>query len=223
MNASSPASLAPGDMSQTDESSLATRASLLGRLRDLQDQVSWQEFFDTYWQLIYRVALRAGLRDAEARDVVQETVITAAKHLPTFRYDPKVCSFKTWLLRLTRWRIIDQLRKRLPVDRHLEVAAEDDTTATALLDQLSGGVAPDLERAWSDEWEQVVLAAALERVKQQVRPEQFQMFDLYALEGMPVAEVARLLGISLPRVYLAKHRVGKLLKAELQRLQAERV
>src|SRR5215813_15103282 len=112
-------------MSQSDQSSLATRASLLGRLKNLEDQTSWQEFFDTYWQPIYRLAVKAGLTDSEAQDVVQETIITASKHLPAFRYDPKVCSFKTWLLRLARWRIIDQLRKRLPL-RLVAVAAADD-------------------------------------------------------------------------------------------------
>src|SRR5579862_1370458 len=38
-------------MSQSDQFSLATRASLLGRLKDLDDQASWQEFLDTYWRL----------------------------------------------------------------------------------------------------------------------------------------------------------------------------
>lgn len=71
-------------MSQSDNSSIATRASLLDRLKDLEDQVSWQEFFDTYWQLIYRIALKAGLREVEAQDVVQETGISAARHLPGF-------------------------------------------------------------------------------------------------------------------------------------------
>src|SRR5215831_9811818 len=113
-------------MSRSDQSSLATRASLLGRLKNLEDEVSWQQFFDTYWQLIYRIAVRSGLTDSEGQDVVQETVITASKHLPAFRYDPKVCSFKTWLLRLARWRIIDQFRKRLPAAQVVEVVAEDD-------------------------------------------------------------------------------------------------
>ena len=165
-----------------------------------------------YWPLIYRVALKAGLNDAEAQDVVQETVIAAAKHLPGFHYDPKVCSFKTWLLRLTRWRIIDQLRKRLPGGQRVELAAEDDTTATAALDRLTGGVAPGLEAVWREEWEKLVLAAALERVKQLVRPEQFQMFDLYALKGIPVDQAANLLGVSVARVYLAKHRVSILVE-----------
>ena len=191
----------------------------MGRLKDLEDQPSWQEFFDAYWRLIYSVALKAGLTDAEAQDVVQETIITAARHLPGFHYDPKVCSFKTWLLRLARWRIIDQLRKRLPAGQALEMAVEDDATATALLDRLTGGVTPDLEKVWADEWEKVVLAAAIDRARQQVRPEQFQVFDLYALKGMPANQVARLLGISVARVYLAKHRVARVVRAEALRLE----
>lgn len=102
-----PTDLHDESRSQSDQSSLATRASLLGRLKNLEDQGSWQEFFDAYWQPIYGSAVKAGLTDSEAQDVVQETVITASKHLPAFRYDPKVCSFKTWLLRLARWRIIE--------------------------------------------------------------------------------------------------------------------
>ena len=206
-------------MSQSDNSSLATRASLLSRLKNLEDQASWQDFFDTYWQLIYRVALKAGLTDAEAQDAVQETVITAAKHLPGFHYDPKVCSFKTWLLRLARWRIIDQLRKRLPAGQAVEVDAQDDATATAVLDRLTGGVTPDLEKVWAEEWEKLVLAAAIDRARQQVRPEQFQIFDLYALKGTPASQVARLLGISVARVYLAKHRVARVVRAETLRCQ----
>ena len=213
------ASLSNANMSQSDNSSLATRASLLGRLKNLEDQTSWQEFFDTYWQLIYGVARRAGLTDVEAQDVVQETVISAAKHLPGFHYDPKVCSFKTWLLRLARWRIIDQLRRRLPAGQVVEAAVEDDATATALLDRLTGGVAPDLEQIWTEEWGKLVLAAALEQAKRQVRPEQFQIFDLYALKGMPAGQVARLLGISVARVYLAKHRVAAVVRAEALRLE----
>jgi RNA polymerase sigma-70 factor (ECF subfamily) len=223
MSASDTAILPHKPVSRTDNFSLATRASLLGRLKDLEDQASWQDFFDTYSPLIYRLALKAGLTEAEAQDAVQETVITAAKHLPGFRYDPKVCSFKTWLLRLTRWRIIDQLRKRLPAQRPPEAAFDDDMTATAILERLAGGVAPDLEKLWSAEYEELVLAEALERVKRRVRPEQYQIFDLYALKGMPVSEVARLLGVSAARVHLAKHRVSRFVKAELKNLEAAKL
>ncbi len=79
---------------------LPTRHSLIERLRDLDDQASWREFFDTYWKLIYGAAIRAGLSDQEAEDVVQETVIGVARKMPDFVYEPAVCSFKGWLMQV---------------------------------------------------------------------------------------------------------------------------
>jgi hypothetical protein len=101
-------------MAEPMDELIPTRATLIQRLKDWQDQSSWQDFFDTYWKLIYGVALKGGLTAAEAQDVVQETMISVAKHMPTFEYDPAIGSFKTWLLNMTRWRITDQLRKRGP-------------------------------------------------------------------------------------------------------------
>src|ERR1700682_6240928 len=79
---------------------IPTRRSLLSRLRDLGDQESWSDFFRSYWRLIYEVALKAGLTDAEAQEVVQETVISVAKQMPGFRYDAARGKFKGWLLQI---------------------------------------------------------------------------------------------------------------------------
>ena len=101
-------------MATPDKDSLRTRASLIGKLADLGNSSGWREFFDTYWGLIYGVARKAGLSDADAQDVVQDTMSSVARQMPTFRYDPAKGSFKAWLLTLTRWRILDRLRKRRP-------------------------------------------------------------------------------------------------------------
>ena len=92
--------------------SIPTRWSLISRLRDWDDQESWRDFFDTYWKLIYGVAIKAGLSNVEAQEVVQETVIAVARKIHDFKTDPAFVSFKAWLLHLTRWRIADQFRKR---------------------------------------------------------------------------------------------------------------
>jgi RNA polymerase sigma factor (sigma-70 family) len=199
-----------------DDDSIATRASLLDRLKDREDHSSWQEFFDTYWQLIYRVAKKAGLTDAEAQDVVQETVIAMAKKLPGFIYDPKLCSFKTWMLRLTRWRIIDTFRKRLPQS----VAAENDGTATSALDRIPDESSLKLDSVWDDEWEKSLLTAALQRVKPLLKPDHYQIFDLYALRQLPVSQVAEIMGISAARVYLVKHRVAARIRNEIKAIEA---
>src|SRR5579859_1002961 len=96
------------------EDLLPTRYSLLSRLEDWDDQASWKDFFDAYWRLIYNVARSSGLNAAEAQDVVQETVICVAKDIHKFKRDSKKGSFKGWLRNLTRWRIRDQLGKRIP-------------------------------------------------------------------------------------------------------------
>ena len=105
----------PASPATHDRRLTATRHSLVERLTDLGDQRKWQEFFETYWRLIYGVARKGGLTDAEAQDVVQETVITVAKNIT--KYEREAGSFKGWLLHITRWRIADQFRKRAPADQ----------------------------------------------------------------------------------------------------------
>src|SRR5690349_23714209 len=123
---------------------IPTRHSLLTRLKDREDEASWQDFFNTYWRLIYGVAVKSGLTDQEAQEAVQETVITVARRIPEFKYDPATCSFKTWLLNLTRWRIIDQIRKRKPEQfavRH----RLDDSVRTSTVDQIADPATLDLD------------------------------------------------------------------------------
>jgi len=193
---------------------------LLVRLKDTEDQRSWQEFNDLYGKLIFGFAIKAGLTESEAQEVVQETLIAAAKNLPEFRYDPEVCSFKTWLLNFSNWRVQDQLRKRLPA-AHRPASPDDATARTATIERVPDTAGTQLEALWEKEWHTKLLAAALEKVKAQVDLKQWQVFDLYVLKEWSAPEVAKALAVSVARVYLAKHRVGALVKKELKRLQRE--
>ena len=60
--------------------------------------------FDTYWHLIYGLAMKCGLTDAEAQDAVQETRLSAAKQMPELNDDPALGPLKGWLLLITRRR-----------------------------------------------------------------------------------------------------------------------
>src|SRR6266496_6579381 len=115
------------------DDSLTTRRTLLSRLRNLEDQESWRTFFYRYWELLYNVAKQSGLGEPEAQDVVQETVISVAKAMPDFRYDPARGSFKQWLLRIAGRRIMDQLRRkyRQPPRAEMELDALDDAETPA--------------------------------------------------------------------------------------------
>ena len=207
---------------RTESSSLATRRSLLSRLKQSNAQESWREFFDTYWRLIFTTALSGGLSDSEAQEVVQETVLTVVNKIKSFRYDPAVGTFKGWLLTIVRWRIGDQFRKRqqqvqLSGARH----AWTEASRTATLERVPDPATIALDAIWEEEWQQTMFAAALSRVKQQANARHYQMFDLHAVKQWPVQKVAQTLGVSSGQVRLAKHRITLLMRREVARLEQE--
>ena len=199
---------------------ISTRWSLVQRLKDWGDQDSWQDFFDSYWKLIYCVAVRAGCTEAEAQDVVQETVLSVAKKMQGFKADPAVGSFKAWLCSITRRRITDQFRKRPPVGFFRE-RRRDDTRSTSTTDQIPDRAEPTLEAYWDEEWQTHIMGCALERVKRKANARQFQIFDLHVMKKHPAERVAQGLGIKVAEVYLAKHRIGALVKQEVRRLERQ--
>jgi len=219
-------------LAMTDETDefLPTRRSLLNRLKDWGDQQSWQEFFGIYSPLIHSVARKAGLTPTETEEVVQETILTVAKKIGDFRSDPALGSFKGWLMVITRRRIADQFEKRAR-DGRLAAAMPpvagvapgagtgDDATRTATLNRVPDPASLNLEAFWEEQWQKHLLDTATARVKARVSPKQFQTFELYVLREWPVTKVARTLGVSAASVYLAKHRVGALLKKELKKLE----
>jgi len=201
---------------------IPTRRSLLGRLKDWDDQQSWKEFFDTYWKLVYGVAVKAGLADAEAQDVVQETIISVARQMPGFNYDPAVGSFKNWLLLITRRRIADHLRKRYRQLPPHEARAEDDSD-TGTLERIPAPEDTRLEAIWDEEWRKNILEAAIQKVRCKVDAHAFQIFDCYVLKQWPVKDVVKTLGVNAGQVYLTKHRIAALIKKEVARLEAKMI
>ena len=197
---------------------LPTRRTLLSRLREWDDQESWREFFNIYWKLIYGVAIRAGLSEPEAQDVVQDTIISVARQIPNFHYDSSKGSFKSWLSLITQRRIADHLRKKYRQPRAVARPGSEFPSQTGRLDQIPDPNA-DLDRIWDEEWKQQILQAAMQRVKQQVEPTHFQIFDCYVRKEWPVSEVARTFGVKTGQVYLVKHRVAALLAKELRDLE----
>jgi len=200
---------------------IPTRQSLLSRLKDWNDQESWRTFFDTYWKLIYTAARKAGLSDSEAQDVVQETVISVFRSMPGFKYRAVGGSFKGWLLRLTGWRIMDQFRKRQRALELMHQRSDDASTGTSVISRVADPAGMALESQWDEEWEANLLEAAIERVKRKVDSKHYQIFDLYVLKKWPVLKVARILRVNPGKVYLMKHRIGNLIRKEINYLRSK--
>ena len=200
---------------------IPTRASLLCRLKDWDDNASWRDFFNTYWKLIYGFALQRGLTHSEAEEVVQETVLAVAKGIQGFTYDPVKCAFKTWLLTVTRSKIANQFRKRARQPAPVGPVGED-PDQTPLLERLPDEQAESVwDCAWEEDWQKNLMEAAINRVKRRVSIEQYQMFDLFVLKQWPAKDVAKTLGVTIAHVYVAKHRIAKLIRKEVTGLEAK--
>jgi RNA polymerase sigma factor (sigma-70 family) len=213
------------DMIMTVEdthSSLHTRPTLLFRLRNWEDEQSWNEFYRLYYNFVFDLARRNGLSRADAEEVTQDVFRRVAETIHQFESDPARGTFRGWLMNLTRWRIADKFRARQPHEKQPPSARAvglntDDRTCT--IERLPDQAFIREEATDEAEWQRHVLDAALSRLARRVPAKHIQVFDLYARQNWPVFRVARELGINPASVYVINHRLTKQLKIEVEQLQ----
>ena len=196
--------------SREGDALLQTRHSLLSRLREHDDQAGWREFFERYWRLIYGFARKAGMSDADAQDIVQEVMVSVSKSLMDYRQQ-QGGSFKGWLLTIVRRRMADHWRARLPKEQR-NVPLPEQPSALAS-DEAA------LERIWQEEWEGRLFESAAQRVQQRVGARNYLIFDMLVRQHTPLRDICRSLGVNAAQVYLAKHRVGRMMKQEVDKLR----
>jgi RNA polymerase sigma-70 factor (ECF subfamily) len=171
--------------------SITTRSLLLERLKDVADEEGWREFVGLYREFIRRLALKARLTEHEAEDVVQEVLVSVARNIKGFKYDPAVSSFRHWLTKVIRWRIADQHKRRLRETLVFATPLAGRSRTHQVLQRIpdSETLPPDeeLER----EWGRAIVAQALDRVKASVSSKQYQIYYLHVLKEKPVPEVCR--------------------------------
>jgi RNA polymerase sigma factor (sigma-70 family) len=212
----SPPSRVPSQKARNWADSLAaTRLSLLTRLKKHDDHEGWQRFFDTYGGVVHGFAQRSGLSGVEADEALQETMLSVAKEMPGFRYDPGKGSFKGWLFAIARRRIADQFRGRIRRQR-------DGGTLDQMMEQVPDPNGEALNQVWDEEWRQNHLQLAIARVKEKVAPRQWQMFDLAAMQQWKTERICDVLRVNRAQLYMAKMRVSKLLKLELAALRDDK-
>ena len=202
---------------EDSSSFLPTRSSLLTRLKSWDDTDSWREFYGTYSKSIHGLALKCGLTHVEAQEVVQETMVAVAKQMPDFHYDRAVGSFKGWLFTVTRRSIGRQLTRRnqsIKQDGHPAINTNDAGETDELPDP-----AARFEDQWDEDWRQNLLTIAMDRVRRRIKPKQYQMFDLYVTQHMPMEGVTRILNVNSGQVYMAKFRVASLIRQEVGLLE----
>ena len=195
------------------DDSLRTRATLLERVRSLDDDLSWARFHARYRPFLLRVATAAGLSAADADDVVQQALVSVAEEMPTFKYDPARGSFRGWLKTVVAHRIATHFRTTRRREARVTLASERDPEDAEAWAQF--------DAKWDAEWEAHLLERALERLSGRVPARDLQIFDLAARHGWGVSRIADAQGRTIAAVYLIRSRVGRQVKAELAALRRE--
>ena len=196
----------------TDATLPTTRVTLLTQLRqDPSDQAGWDEFVERYGRHIYQWCRQWKLQDADAEDVTQDILVKLTQKLRAFAYDPSR-SFRGWLKTVAHhaWRDFQNGR------RHARRAGGDSQVQELMLTlEAREDLAQKLEEAFDLE----LLEAAKVRVRLRVAPHTWEAFRLVAIEDLPVAEVAARVSLQVAMVYVAKSKVQKLLREEIQKLE----
>jgi RNA polymerase sigma-70 factor (ECF subfamily) len=191
-----------------------TRASLLVRIRNAQDQEAWRHFVRIYAPVVYGYARKSGLQDADAADLTQEVLRAVSAAAGQLNYDPKRGSFRSWLFTVAHHKICDLLAQQRRQGRG--------TGGARVQEMLEAQTAPSEDKAlWEKEYEQRLFNWAAEQVRDRFHDATWQAFWQTAVEGKSGKEVAERLGMTVAAVYLAKSRVMARLREQIQQLDAD--
>jgi RNA polymerase sigma-70 factor (ECF subfamily) len=189
-----------------------TSITLLGRLgQQPADPVAWEAFVARYGPKIYGWCRHWGLQKADAEDVTQDVLLTLARKMGTFSYDPNR-SFRAWLKTVAHHAWSDFLQRRQRPGQ-----GSGDSQVATLLAGLPAR--DDLVTRLDAEFDQEVLEAAVARVRLRVKPTTWEAYRLTAIEGLSGAAVAEQLGMKVSTVFNAKKNVHEMLQEEVRGLQ----
>jgi RNA polymerase sigma-70 factor (ECF subfamily) len=174
-------------------------------LRGAHDEAAWGWFVDLYTPLLFSWARRCGETEPDAADLVQEVFVVLVQTLPTFEYNQSG-NFRRWLRTLLLNKLRDRIRRKVRHDKALE--------HRPLEVEL-----PDIaEVFWEAEYHQELARQALRLMQAEFAPATWKACWETVVEGRSPGEVARELAITRNAVNIAKCRVLRRLRQELNGL-----
>lgn len=183
--------------------------------KELTAATTPNDWIDAHGDYLFNFAV-GQLRDqGVAEDVVQETFLAALKARDRFSGQ---CSERTWLVSILRHKIYDHLRKHCREKKHRvepTVARLDDGDWDDAMLWLHDVAAETHSPSRRIELEE--LRANLEQAMGQLPPRIAQVFQLYAVEELPNAEVCAKLNISESNLWVMLHRARKQLREHLEK------
>jgi len=188
-----------------------TRESLLVEVRSAANREAWDQFVLLYRPVVYRLARRRGLQDADAQDLAQRVLMAVASAIGRFEKSGESVRFRHWLRRVARNAIVNAL-VRQPHDR----AAGGSSAHELLMEQASADPQSDAEIELEYRRELYMRAAKI--VRGDVEPDTWRAFEMTVMEDRSVDEAAALLNKSVGAIYAARSRIMRRLREAVQEL-----
>lgn len=185
-----------------------TSISLIQRLgMPESSETDWERFNALYKPLLmFWAEKRLGLSRDEADDLTQEVLILMMAELPGFEFR-EGGSFRSWLRVVVLNKGRDYLRKKKRQPGTLDSGPMQKLNAEDHVEFLT-----------DQEYNAHLARQALELMKNEFQESTWKACWLHVVDGLPANEISEQLGISGNAVYLAKARVLKRLREELNGL-----
>jgi RNA polymerase sigma-70 factor (ECF subfamily) len=189
---------------------LDTSSTLIRRLSESPpDQAAWNKFVGRYAPLIFRWGRQWGASAHDVDDVTQSVLLELARQMRSFEYDSRR-SFRGWL-HIVSYRCWCRF-----VRQRVKTKASGNAHE---LDQLcSPEAGADFLELLDKESDKEILEIAIKRVRDRVQAHTWEAFRLTAAENLTAAEAATRLGLKVGTVFVARSKVQKMIREEIQAL-----
>lgn len=190
-----------------------TRLTLLAGIQHPENHAAWDEFVALYRPVIYRMARRRGLQDADAQDLTQEVLVRIAKSIEHYQPQPDT-RFRHWLRRVARNAIMTVLTRTSP---DVGLSATDHGPQ---VNELTADTSVDGQELAIEVQREIYLRAAA-IVRTEVNADTWQAFELTVIQGQTCDAAAKTLGKSIGTIYAARSRIMKRLRDQVQLLNQD--
>lgn len=172
-------------MGTATNASRRTSCTLINRVKDLDDDEGWRQFFDRYRRLVLSIGRQHGLTESEAEEVGQEVFSRVARNIGVFETGGRPGAFRRWLGQLTTWCAIDAQRKRRLVTSPIHREGMEERTSTA-----ERVAAPGSDDPLGEVTDRDFHELLLRRLKQIVSAKDYQIYHLITFDGWTPVQVA---------------------------------
>ena len=189
-----------------------TKQTLIQRLKDNQDEQSWDEFIGIYRPYIHTIIRNMNVPNADIEDIAQQVLLKLWKHIQSYSSDKP---FRNWLSTITTNCVRDFARKQLNDAKRIQKVAQE--TQLLCLQDIH---VSEVEKIAEREWGIYMTGLAMKRIEKLFSGKAIEVF-MMSLQGQNVAKIALKTGLKENSVYRLKNRVKERVSQEIKQLKLE--